>query len=182
MRSVKQGLKAFPGSWFSVLWLVLGVLTMPTAAAADMVDEALEHPLSNLVAVTPAQLDEMRGGFEIDGGLKLSFGIERASYINGVLVSTQTLNVPSLTAASQGVFAEAMARAGSMGLIQNGNGNSFTINANTNLTGNIIQNTVDNQKIETKTVVDSTVNSLQVLRSLNLQSAVRDGIIGALRR
>ena len=158
-----------------------GLLVFSLVAGAGRADHA-DSGSGRHVAVTPAQLDEMRGGFEIDGGLKLSFGIERASYINGVLVSTQTLNVPSLTAASQGVFAEAMAQAGSMGLIQNGNGNSFTINANTNLTGNIIQNTVDNQKIETKTVVDSTVNSLQVLRSLNLQSAVRDGIIGALRR
>lgn len=157
--------------------LVLGLVlaTAPVMAAP-------EDALSGLPAVADSQLDEMRGGFEIDGGLKMSFGIERVSYINGVLVSAQTVNVPDLPAASQSLVSEALARVAGMGLIQNGNGNSFRLDADANLIGNVIQNTTDNQKIVTRTVINSAVNSLQLLRSINLQSAVRDGIVNGLRR
>lgn len=177
MRRLGRGSQACRGARFAILATFATLWLTPAAA-----EEASDHPYAALVAVAPALLDEMRGGFEIDGGLKLSFGIERISYINGVLVAAQTVNVPNLVAASQGLVADAVARAGDIGLIQNGSGNSFTIDAHANMIGNVIQNTADNQKIATRTVIDSTVNSLQVLRSLNLQSAVRDGIIGALRR
>ena len=135
-----------------------------------------------LVAVDDTQLDQMRGGFEVDGGLKMSFGIERVTYINGLLVSSQTLNVAELQSATGGHVMDALARAGGMGLVQNGDGNSFSLNANLQLAGNVVQNSADNQKILTQTVISSEVNSLQLLRSMNLQSAVQEGIIGSLRR
>lgn len=159
------------------LWLLVGAAA-DAAAAAIVEDDAL----AGLVAVDEHRLDRMRGGFELDLGLKLSFGIERVTYINGALVTSQSVSVADLQAATGGQLADALARAGGMGLIQNGAGNSYTLNTNANLVGNVIQNSADNQKIVTRTIINSTVNSLQLLRAMNLQSAVQDGIVGGLRR
>ena len=41
------------------------------------------------------KLDEMRGGFEMPG-LQVSFGIERAVYINGALVVATSINIPDV--------------------------------------------------------------------------------------
>ncbi|MEM5429588.1 flagellin [Cupriavidus oxalaticus] len=41
------------------------------------------------------KLDEMRGGFEVPG-LQVSFGIERAVYINGALVVATSINIPDV--------------------------------------------------------------------------------------
>lgn len=139
--------------------------------------------LDPLTVVDDERLDQMRGGFEIELGLKLSFGFERVSYINGSLVSTQTVNLPELSlAAHDRLLAETLIKAADIGLIQNGSGNSFTLDGTTLLNGTVIQNAVDNQRIETRTVIDSTVNSLQLLRAINLRSALQDGIVGSLRR
>ena len=166
-----------------------GLVAVPPAAWAEgppHADAAYAYVkdgrLVTLVAVADQRLEQMRGGFEIDGGLKLSFGIERVTYINGLLVSSQTVNVANLQGASGVQMTEALARASGMGLIQNGEGNSFTLNTNVNLSGNVIQNSADNQNILTRTVINSTVNSLQLLRSMNIRAAVQDGIVGALRR
>ena len=38
------------------------------------------------VAIDPALLEDMRGGFITDGGTALSFGIERAVFVNGEMI------------------------------------------------------------------------------------------------
>jgi hypothetical protein len=45
--------------------------------------------------VARQKLDDMRGGFESDG-LRVSFGIERAVYINGDLVVATRINIPDV--------------------------------------------------------------------------------------
>ena len=71
-----------------------------------------------------------------------------------------------------------------MALIQNGTGNIVASGANLSPTsvGTIVQNTLDGQKVQTVTVINATVNSLGVLRSLNLQSSLRSAVIDSLRR
>nr|WP_115699362.1 flagellin [Cupriavidus taiwanensis] len=46
--------------------------------------------------VAHEKLDDMRGGFEIPG-LQVSFGIERAVYINGDLVVATSINIPDVS-------------------------------------------------------------------------------------
>src|SRR5205085_7014084 len=53
-------------------------------------------PFGTAVALDESRLDRMRGGFVTDTGLQISFGIERAVYINGSLVTTTSLNVSDL--------------------------------------------------------------------------------------
>ncbi|CAG9177350.1 hypothetical protein LMG23992_03481 [Cupriavidus laharis] len=45
--------------------------------------------------VAQERLEEMRGGFDA-GGLQVSFGIERAVYLNGALVVATSLNIPDV--------------------------------------------------------------------------------------
>ncbi|MCY1220722.1 hypothetical protein D9M68_390080 [compost metagenome] len=45
--------------------------------------------------VAHEKLDDMRGGFEMPG-LQVSFGIERAVYINGALVVATSINIPDV--------------------------------------------------------------------------------------
>ena len=62
-------------------------------ARGDSARHPVPGPLSEMVAVAETSLDKVRGGFQTDTGLQISFGIERAFYINGSLVAPPTMNV-----------------------------------------------------------------------------------------
>jgi hypothetical protein len=130
------------------------------------------------------RLTEIRGGFEADNGLRISFGIERAVYLNGNLVTTTSLNVADLGKLSAGqAQAAALGAAGSLALIQSGSGNTFVPGAISPASvGTVIQNTLDNQKIQTITRIDAVVNSAGIMRALNLQSSMRSALIESLRK
>lgn len=133
------------------------------------------------VAVAETSLDRVRGGFSVNG-LNISFGIERAVYINGSLVTSTSMNVTELgqVAAGRGVTT---LDAGTIALIQNGSGNSVaTASLSPTTIGTVIQNTLDGQKIQNVTVINATANSLGMFRSLNLQSSLRGAVIDSLRR
>ena len=84
-----------------------------------------------------ALLDEQRGGFDLGGGLVVSFGIQQAAYINGQLVSSQSLNladVSKLVASAQGILASGgLGNLAGFTLVQSGPGNSVG-----NTTGNSV--------------------------------------------
>ena len=133
------------------------------------------------VAVADSSLDRVRGGFSIDG-VSISFGIERAVYVNGALVTTTSLNVSDLgrITAGRGVSSFDV---GSIGVIQSGAGNVISptmISAGS--VGTVIQNTLDGQKIQNVTIINATTNSLGVLKGMNLQSSMRGALIDSLRR
>ncbi|NML17635.1 hypothetical protein [Azohydromonas caseinilytica] len=137
-----------------------------------------------VAALDESTLDTMRGGFIGDGGLKISFGIERAVYVNGNLVTTTSLNLSELGALSAGKGASLdLADAGTrIALIQSGAGNTVLNNLGPAAIGTVIQNTLNGQKIQTMTVINATANSLSVLKSLDLERNVRGAITDALRR
>ena len=136
------------------------------------------------VALNSTQLDEVRGGFVTDGGLKISFGIERAVYLNGNLVTTTSLNIADLSRISGGRAQVTGTGVGSLGLVQSGAGNVFLPGAiSSSAAGTtIIQNSLDGQKIQTMTTIDAVVNSTGILRSINLQSSMQSAIVNSLRR
>ncbi len=133
------------------------------------------------VAVSETSLDRVRGGF-VSNGLNLSFGVERAVYMNGALVVTTSLNVSDLGKVTAGAASKAV-DAGALALIQSGSGNTFNPGTtSTTSYGTVVQNTLDGQKIQNLTVINATANSLNVLRGLNLQSSLRGAVIDSLRR
>jgi hypothetical protein len=139
---------------------------------------------SELVALSAEKLDEVRGGFVTDGGLRISFGIERAVYLNGSLVATTSLNIADLAKISGGqAQVTTSGTTGGLALLQNGAGNVLAPGSITSTAaGTVIQNTLDNQKINTITRIDAVVNSSGIMRSINLQSSMRSAIVDSLRR
>ena len=132
-------------------------------------------------AVAEGALDRVRGGFSING-LNISFGLERAVYVNGALVTTTSLNVSDLGRITAGRGTGAF-DAGTIGLIQSGAGNVVSptmISAGS--VGTVVQNTLDGQKIQNITVINATSNGLGVLKGLNLHSSLRGAVIDSLRR
>ena len=133
------------------------------------------------IAVSEALLDTVRGGF-VTEGLSVSFGIERAVYINGSLITTTHLNVSGLGRVSAGNGTMAF-DSNSIALLQSGAGNTVSAGSlSPTSIGAVIQNTLDGQKIQNLTVINATVNSLGVLKGLNLQSSLRSAVIDSLRR
>lgn len=147
---------------------------------------APKRPLQQLAALDPAALDNIRGGFEpADTNLKFSFGFERVVYINGNLVASTVLSLKDLQLTSGGSATPSAlppGMANAPAVIQNGAGNSFSVQAGQNVAGTVIQNSLNNQQIDTVTTISAVVNSAQVLRTINLQSTIRDTVINSLRR
>lgn len=79
---------------------------------------------SNRKSISDDQLDAMRGGFEAANGLQLSFGIERAVFINGELVAVTRLVLSNLPNLLNGGVASAQTVANAFTIVQNGPGNS----------------------------------------------------------
>ena len=146
-----------------------------------VVDKPADEPAPvtrDWVALDSSQLDRVRGGFSSEG-LQISFGIQRAVYINDKLVTTTSLNLSSLGQISGGTAGVP----GSLALIQSGTGNSFFSmpTANGSVT-TVIQNTLNNQKIQSVTEINAIVNSMQILKGMNLQQSLRSAVIDSLRR
>lgn len=139
---------------------------------------------SDLVALSSDRLDEVRGGFVTEGGLKISFGIERAVYLNGALVTTTSLNIADLSKISGGqAQVTGNGTAGSLAVVQSGIGNVFTPGTITSTAaGTIIQNSLDKQTIQTTTHINAVVNSSSIMRAMNLQSSMQSAIVNSLRR
>ena len=155
---------------------------------AAVVERQQHYPFDQqLVALDMDSLDEIRGGFELQGsGLKFSIGIERAVFINGNLVASTVLVPKDLQQATGGgsvASAQPVGATGSLGIIQTGTGNNVsTQQISPNLAGTVIQNTLNDQKIQSVTTINASVNSLQTLRTMSVHNTIQTGIIGSLRR
>ena len=72
--------------------------------------------------------------------------------------------------------------AGKLAVLQNGAGNFAPGAISSTAAGTIIQNSLDNQKIQTMTRIDAVVNSAGIMRAINLQSSMQSAIVNSLRR
>ena len=130
---------------------------------------------SEWIALPAQRLDALRGGFEVPSGLLLSFGIERAVYVNGDLVATTRVNIPDVARMSA-EQARALGTIGDAIVVQIGPGNRFDP---TGFNGVAIQNTLDGQDIRSLTTLNVGVNTLGVFQDLNGQTALHNALIGA---
>ncbi len=180
----------------------------PAAALADAVlaELAVEKPIAKkapgesartldagnvlgqqLAALDTAALDEVRGGFQLEGSsLTFSIGIERAVYINGNLVATNVLNLKELQSSAGGTSVAAASPAAPAGalVVQNGPAGSNYVAPQVaqNPTATVIQNSLDGQKIQAVTTINASVNSLQTVRAMSVANAIQYGIVSSLRR
>ena len=155
--------------------------TLRTLDAANVLGQ-------QLAAVDTASLDEVRGGFELEGSsLKFTIGIERAVYINGNLVATNVLNLKDLQSSTGGTsVAGALPAAAPSGalVVQNGPAgtNYVAPQVAQNPAATVIQNSLNDQKIHNVTTINASVNSMQTVRAMSVANAIQYGIVSSLRR
>ena len=154
-----------------VFLIFLGVQSMGSVMAYESIEDfTLRTPVSEGV------LDSMRGGFQNHpNGPMISFGIERSVFLNDKLINSTVLNIPDLSRLAD--------KAGdAFTLIQHGGGNSVPHNVSSlpSLT-TIVQNSMDNQSIQSHTVINATVSALTWARALDLGNALSQASIEAIR-
>ena len=169
-------------------------------------------------------LAAMRGGFDLGGGLMVSFGISRVVTVNGVVLSSTSFQLPDLGRVTATQIAAFERYLGSTSVVQVGSGNSApTSDTSASVAGGsggsggagtagnpgnspasgpaspsggsavaggasttfsapatIVQNTLNNQSIETRTVIDATTNALSLARGANTAAALRDALTRSL--
>lgn len=148
-----------------------GAAMAPAVYASDPEASSFGTP------VAAEALDEARGGFDVPGGLTLSLGIERVVSVNGEVLSRTNIAIPDLTTITADQARQAQEALGSARLIQLG-GNNFA-GADTGLGSGatLLQNTLNGQTIRTDTIINSSVNSMSLLKDMNFQSTIRDALV-----
>jgi hypothetical protein len=128
------------------------------------------------------ELDRVRGGFSLADGnnneLQVSIGIERAVFIDGVLKVSTKFATPSLgsqIADGQNLTA--------LNILQNGAGNHFIPTNLADLPSNamnVVQNTLNNQTIANLNIINATVTSRDLLRSMAITSSLKEMLVGSM--
>jgi len=166
------------------LFLAGALLTMLAGVASG---GAGVFELASQVPASDAELASMRGGFTTPDGILVSFGIAQATYVNGVLDSSNSFTVtqggtganPTLQVASQ------MGNNG-VRVIQIGPQGSNTFQPSTTPTSGIsrsltvIQNTLNQQVITNSTVINASLANMGMFRNLNLSAAFSQQMLSGM--
>ncbi|MFT3757331.1 hypothetical protein [Thauera sp.] len=135
--------------------------------------QQLDHLLA-AATIPDTELDTLRGGFETPGGLQMRFGIERVVLINGILHSTTSLRLDGSSQTS-GI---PLPPGAALALIQSGPNNiSHLLPAHSLAT--VVQNSLDNQKLQTITTISASVNSLEAMQGVLMEQAMQEAVTRA---
>lgn len=129
--------------------------------------------------VSLQELDAARGGYQAGKDLMFSFGVEKATYLNGVLQATSSLNL--LQPSGEGSQASPVPM---FNLVQNGPGipnggkdfSAFTLPGQ-GFQGTILQNSLDKQWITNVTKINVGLNVLGAFRANNLSTVLNQQLI-----
>lgn len=125
------------------------------------------------VAVEPTTLDVMRGGFTLASGLQVSLGLEQLLMLNGEVIARKQLDIGSLS--------DRGGAEGAVALLQNGSGNTMLSGFSADSgAGMVIQNTLNDQQIGSRTIINASVNSSALLDTLNFHSQLSDALARAV--
>ncbi|TYT25350.1 hypothetical protein FZO89_03185 [Luteimonas viscosa] len=138
-------------------------------------DRHAAMPGAEWVPLAPVQLAGMRGGYRLPSGLQVSFGFERLVHVNGQLVSALRVQVADVGRISPQEAAQ-LAALGQAQLLQIGAGNTMQAQ----MTGLVVQNTLDNQSIQVRTTLDAGVGTLGMWQALNAGEALQQASLSAL--
>ena len=172
---------------FGRISTTLGILLISTVSmvsrASDLPEPSMDQTLfygTDAIAVSDTLLDEIRGGFISSNGVLISFGIERVTYINGVLNSSTSFNLPpNIFSANSAAKPPVIPENGS--IVQAGSSNiNKSFAARSTFQGTVIQNSLDNQSIRATTTINAITNTSQVMKSLNFSSMLRDALGAAI--
>jgi len=171
--------------WWRKSSLRAAVLLQLALATANPV-QAGSGPWDELQAVDDRELADMRGGYASPSGLEISFGIEQAVFIDGILQAVTTFNTvsplanlpdPRLVVQNTGVISDSGVR-----LFQNGL-TPMTMDAEAlrSQLFTVVQNSQDNRVIDSITRIDATVHGLDAFRDSRFLSSFQQQMIETLR-
>jgi hypothetical protein len=152
------------------------LLLASAAIAGQGLAGAPERAFDPGQAVDPAALDELRGGFEMPGGLIVSLGIERIVSINGNVAERSQLNLGNLGTLTSGMSRVSAETAGQVNLIQNGVGTANLQLGKDVLGGTFIQNNLNNQLINSQTIINASVDARGLMQTMNFQSTLANAL------
>ena len=171
-------MRQLSGARNATAWAVglLALMGPAHALAAGMED----NPVHAWQAVSEDKLDDMRGGFDVPSvaGLHISFGIDRAVYINGDLVASAAVNIPDV-ARMTATQAQQLVNVVTTGnLVQNGPNNVAPpdVTAGATTAATVIQNSLNNQLINNQTIINASVNARGLLQAMNFQSSLANAL------
>lgn len=153
------------------------VCTATTRAATLVMDDFKEY-----ATASESELDGVRGGFSLSDGtgeLQVSIGIERAVFIDGILRVSTKFDIPLLGSSTAN-----WENLRALNTVQNGAGNYFIASNPADLPSNVmtlVQNTLDNQTISNLNIINATVTSRDLLRSMALTSSLKEMLVGSIR-
>jgi hypothetical protein len=139
--------------------------------------------LEQVLAVDDATLASLRGGFDWGQGLRVSFGLVRTVAINGELVHTTRLYVPDMAGMVQkkgAIHGHSSDLPVAPNLVQIGSNNMALLSEGVQAATTIVQNSLNNQQISTLTEINTVVNSLSLIQSLNARATMQEALLGGL--
>lgn len=163
----------------SRLLVAIACVTLASVAWAECaIAKKGAEPLpvsSGWLALPDSRLAQMCGGFSLPSGLVISFGIERAVFVNGQLVATTQLQINDparLTPSTAARLAEFDGKV----LVQVGAGNTVHSQDSAGL---VIQNSADHQAIRTLTRLDVSVSTLSTFKLANIEASLQNALVNA---
>ncbi len=176
LATARDGHRAWIACLFMLMVSVCQAQTLQTLAPT-------KSDASIWLAASDQTLDTLRGGFDLGTGLMVSFGISRAVYINGQLITSTTFRVGDLTsitpqqavALSQHISTQTQAQ-----VVKNGPGNTMELSITSAPLSTFIQNTLSNQSIRNQTIIDMTSNGMGMVKGLNLQATIDAAVADAI--
>ena len=161
---------------------VAGLLLLGMALASPVA--AGPEALNELQVVNDWELDSMRGGYATSAGLEITFGIETAVFIDGILQAVTSFNSlsPVFNLPDSRVIGKSAGLLSTSGgpLVQSGFSRLNSEAVSSHLF-TIVQNSQDHRIIDTITQINATVPSLNLYRQSNLMSSLQQQLIGARR-
>jgi hypothetical protein len=142
--------------------LILAVPSIAASAAGGI--HYFDEPCADCAALSDAALDKARGGLVLEDNLLVTFGLERSLLVNGELASATTLN----TSFTTGGLGEIDLQRSVSNIVQIGDNNQLAAAAFESLRGGLgtlIQNSADQQVIQTLTTIDIVVRNVDFLSS-----------------
>jgi hypothetical protein len=110
--------------------------------------------------VIDQELESMRGGFTFANGLEVTFGVEQAVFIDGILQVTSNFNTSPITS----ILPQQLA---------NFSTTAMSADAITSQVNTVIQNSQDQRVIDNITQINAAVTILGLYRQLNVLDSLR---------
>lgn len=131
------------------------------------------------LTVGDAVLGTMRAGWDLGGGVAVSFGVTREVFLNGTLAVSTSFQIADVSRMAPGQAEELQRALSGMQLVQNGTQSVFSPGTATSPIGTTIQNSLNNQTIRTLTIIDTRTDGARMLRGLNSTGALQDALVNS---